>query len=444
MSKFLFIVFIILKANGTFSQDHSNSPSLQEIPLYNTLYGTDCSIPKGVQFVHYPMAHPVQFFMTHFWKNLFRSGKTINDFVNYEIAYSSFHFIQLIKQYPASVVFDEMLIGREETILYKNFRDQYMTYNIPIAQRVFPDIYKFDDLIDSLWKIKNGESYEQLGPKEINILSRSTGGITAYILSLLNHLYPVTFLPHSEFEEIYFGSNGVDSLFDDRKDLVNHLISLTNRFNAFDPSPLVSSFVSFKQFNTLSDNKIKKGKIKQDFYVYYQKLIQLFRKFSYYMIQWREQALFDFVFSEVEKRRLLNKPIIIAFGAAHDFADNFAGKSFYTLPLSCTLPSDSLGLLLEIAVIRYLTEESEFNRKILRQYIEQQWNRMNHDQKNEANQTYKNYAGSAVFVPLSEIVKRILKGESVSNDEKNFEFVFNAFIKMSSEEMEKFKDNRFF
>lgn len=415
MPKILFTVLIVLKTHGVFSQNHSINSSFQETPLYNTLYGTDCSIPRGVQFVHYPMAHPTG--MSHFWTHFFKSGEITNDFINHEIAYSSFHFIQLITQYPASAVFDEMLIGKEEAILYKNLRDQYHTAS--------PDIYKFDDLKDSLWRIQNGGSYEQLNFKEINILSQSTGGITAYILGLLNHLHPVTFLSPLEFQEMYFGSNGLPSLFKDRQNLVNHLISLTDKFNA-------------------SDNEIKKGKIKQDFYVYYQELIQLLKKISYYVIQWREQDLFDLVVNEVEKENLLNKPVIIAFGAAHDFADNFAGKSFYTLPLSCTLPSDSLGLLLQVAVIRYLIEESEFNREILRQYIEQQWSKMNLDQKTEVNQVYQNIVGSAAFIPFLEIVKRILKEKSVSNDEKNFEFVFNKFITMSPKEMRKFKDNIFF
>ena len=426
MSKFLFIVLIMLKTDGIFSQNNSINSSSQEAPLYNTLYGTDCSIPRGVQFVHYPMVHPVQFAMTPFWKSFFRSGKITDDFVDHEIAYSSFHFIQLIKQYPASVVFDEMLIGKEEKVFYRKLRYQYMVYGIPIAQRFFPSIYKFDDLMDSLWRIKNAGSYEELGSKEINILSRSTGGITAYILGLLNRLYPVTLLSDSEFEALYFGSNGMASLFIDRRNLVNHLISLANKFNAF-------------------DNEMKKEKIKQDFSFYYQKLTQLLQQFSYYMIQWREQALFDFAVNiRMRNRRFFNKPIVIAFGAAHDFADDFAGKSFYTLPLSCTLLPDSIKTLIKIAVIRYLSEESEFNRAILRQFIEQQWNSMSLDQKNEVNQTYQNYTGSTVFIPLSEIVRRILKEEPLSNKEKNFEFVFDVFIKMSPAKMREFESNMFF
>ena len=417
MLKFLFVVLIMLKTNGILAQDHSINPSLKEAPLYNTLYGTDCSIPQGVQFVHYPMLHPARFVMPIFWKHLFKYGNLRDDFVHYEVAYSSFSFIQFIKKNPTAVVFDEMLIGRENMDLYKDLRDRYINY--PKTQLIYPDIfYKFDDLISSLWNIQTVNSYEQLTFKEVNILSRSTGGIIAYISGLLNSLYPVTFLPHSEFVEIYFDSNSIDALFNDRKDLVNHLISLTDKFNA-------------------SNNEIKKEKIKQDFYFYYKKLIQLLRELSDYTIHWREESLFNFVIDQVRKKDLSDKPIVIAFGAGHDFEDDFAEESFYTLPFSCTLPLDAINFLLDIGITRYLVEESEFNREILRQFIEQQWNRMSVDQKKEANHVYRDYTGFAVFIPLSEVVRRILTRESVSDEEKNFEFVFNNFIKMSPEEMKK-------
>lgn len=432
--KFLFIVLVILKTNGIFSQDNSINFSFQENPLYNTLYGTDCSIPRGVRFVHYPMLHPSQLYMAPFWKKLFRGGEAEESFIDHETAYSSFLFIQLIKQNPSSVVFDEMLIGREEAVLYRNLRwqYQYMTYGAPIAQRFFPDIYeRYSGLMDVLWRIKNAGSYEQLGPKEINILSRSTGAAAAYILGLLNRLYPVTFLSDIEFADIYFSSNGFnsfDSFWYDRKIFVNHLISLTNRFNN-------------------SDDEAEKEEIKQDFYFYYKELTRLLRQLSYYMLQWREQAAVDFAVNAVRKtrkRRFFNKPAVIAFGAAHDFTDNFAGKSFYTLPLSCALLPDSPKTLLQIAVVRYLAEESELNQEILRQFIKNQWSRMSLDQKSEIDQTYQNHTGSAVFVPISEILRRIFKGESVSDEEKNFEFVFNVFIKMNPAEMREFESNMIF
>ena len=418
-----------MKTHGIFSLNHSINPSFQETPLYNTLYGTNCSIPRGVRFVHYPMIHPVQFNIISFWKNLFKSVRVTDSFVDHDVSYSSFRFIQLIKQYPSSVVIDEMFIGRKEVALYRKLRYQYttMTYGAPIAQLVFPDFVPvLNNLMSSLWRIKSLDSYEQLGSKEINILSQSTGGITVYILGLLDRLYPVTFLSDLEFAEMYFGPNGFNSLFDDRRILVSRLISLANRFNT-------------------SDDKIEKEKIKQSFYSYYQKLTQLLQQFSYYMMQWREQDLFDVAVNiRIGRRKFFDKPIIIAFGAAHDFEDNFAGKSFYTLPFSCTLLTDSLDNLLQIAVICYLEEESELNRDILRQFIEQQWSQMSLDQKNKLNQNYRNYTGSAVFVPISEIVRRILREESVSDEEKNFEFVFNFFIKMGFEEKRKFENNMFF
>ena len=404
----LIILITILKTGRVFSQEHFTRPPFQNNPLYNTLYGTDCSIPKGVQLVHYPMSHPI------IWPavlNLFERKISSNLFIHHDIAYSSFQFIQLVKQYPSAVVFDEMFYGNKEILSFKNryYRDIYFNFLIPIVAPFFNPLNRSNFVFNS-WRLEHTDSYEQLTTTELGILSSATGGMVAYALGLLDHLYPVTI--YSDYKEVYNESG--------RSELPFCFYCFTGRVF---------------QFNS-SHNETEKEKIKQRFYNAYRKWRDQYQEFLSFMGSWREQALADFVFSVLEEEDFSNNPVIIAYGAAHDLTDSFTGRNLYTLPLSCT-QRETKGLF-EIALSRYYSSNNPENKQILRQYIEDKWSRMSLNQRNEIDKHFDfRFISRWALIPVSEQIRRVIAEEPLFH-KQNAEFVFNHLTKMDPEALKQF------
>ena len=461
---------------GESLMDAGTDVNIQNTPLYNTLYGTDCSIPEGVRFVHYPMIHPYSNSLIDIFSvptedeistetdndgsyiETSTPTSTDNDDINIEnnptimegfsgsesasitryifgnrndtaqiypedvIAYSSFQFIQLVKQYPSAVVFDEPFWGETEirAAQWAKRTSQALTYITIPLKIVFPFFTndRMNNNLKSFLTLKYANSYEQLTSREKNILSRSTGGVVSYVIGLLDHIYPTTIyssLP--EFNRQYWSSQGLDTSanLNTARSLLHSFVTLASKFNK-------------------SHDEHEKEKIKQDFYSSYQQFNELNQTHVDYVFQGREQALADSVSSVSEEEDFSNNPILISYGASHNLTDDFTEQSLYTLPFSCTMPqsftSDYISIL--VSVERYLLETNEINRHILRQFIKDKWSRMNRHQRAEIGRG-RDVSYNYTLVPVSEKIRRILAGEPFSEEEM-FEFVFNFFTTMSPEE----------
>ena len=465
---------------GASLMDAGTDVNIQNTPLYNTLYGTDCSIPEGVRFVHYPMIHPYSNSLIDIFSvptedeistetdndgsyiETSTPTSTDNDDINIEnkndpmiiegfsgsesasitryifgnrsdtaqiypedvIAYSSFQFIQLVKQYPSAVVFDEAFWGETEIRAAQGIRLVYraLAYSMIPLKTVFPFFTndRVNNNLKSFLTLKYANSYEQLTSREKNILSRSSGGVVSYVIGLLDHIYPTTIyssLP--EFNRQYWSSQGLDTSanLNTARSLLHSFVTLASKFNK-------------------SHDEHEKEKIKQDFYSSYQQFNELNQTHVDYVLQGREQALADSVSSVLEEEDFSNNPILIAYGAVHNLTDDFIEQNLYTLPFSCTMPqsftSDYFSII--FSVDRYLLETSEINRQILRQFIKDKWSRMNRHQRARIG---KEISYNYTLVPVSEKIRRILAGEPFS-EEEIFEFVFDFFTTMSPEEAQIF------
>ena len=440
---FIFCIFGIslMTVQTGFAQDPFNNP------LYNTLYSKDCTIPEQAQVIHYPMAHPevglisfVNFFSSKTDKDAknkkdeaetnsitvvyttnedemihIEKGMDFNynlfDNASPAISYSSFQLIQLLKDHPSALVFDESLWTKNTA------------KGLEVEAKIFEFIFKnllpfavlrnqfFDFQINTM-SLKYTSSYQNLDETENQILSTYSGGIAALYLGIIDQIHPTTNIAtiKKALEQYWVQhSFSPDAVYNKMNRNITELDNLS---------------LEFKKANTEEEKKV----IKNQFYTTYKDFEYLNNLYHNFLIQWRESLLLDSVEPVLkEQTEHQNSPIIIAYGMLHDFSDEFSNYNFYTIPHACSIPSPFVLhniLTMAFASQRYVEETNEDNQNVLYQFLYEKWNQISENQKN----TLKRSASiSNLLISDFEQIRRIINKETFS-DEENFEFIFNSFI----------------
>ena len=282
-----------------------NRQIFENHPLYNTLYGTDCSIPEGTQIVHYPMIHPPRG-----EDSSFQQG--VNFFIS-AISRSSFNFIQWIRNYPQALVFDEPLWTSQ-------LAEEAMIELTPSFWKINP-IDKYQIELDEM---RETHQYQDLSLKSRNLLTLLTGGEAAFALGMIQRLYPTTLKSSiEEVEESFFVFHGIT---DTHRDISLPWIDLNQK--------LLELAKQFHQEKTSSAKEDVKKKMRQ----IYNDVLHL-EKLSngLHLLEWREQLLAESVEAVLNTFENKNQTIVISYGMGHDLSNHFSSYNFYVLPYSCVI-----------------------------------------------------------------------------------------------------------
>ena len=445
----IFGIYLIIAQSGATQTPLSNS-------WYNILYSKDCDIPNQAEIVHYPMMHPNSINLDYVFKYFFnrsesdesettepttatitkmksnsidenaqsetdylppaistdeQSEQTIILAPNFTyinpVAYSSFQFIQLLKKYPSALVFDETIwssafaevVGRMGK--WGNYTNKLLWPLALVRNKLF-------DFQITMERLTNISSYNTLEFEERRILSKFTGGIIALLLGIIDRLYPSTLIEPATVAEQYWKQYELipNEVYPQMVDGINQLSHLSSQFK--------------------EANKEEQKEIKNKFYKLYNKLKHLRRINMDFIFQYRESLLFDSVRSSLTHQiDHQTDPVIIAYGMAHDFSDEFSNYNFYTIPYSCSLPEDyASDLRIYESIIRhYIQETNEENKDVIYEFLQEKWIQMSESERNRL----KRSSFNQFLISDFEQLRRIFNKESFS-EEENFEFIFHSFV----------------
>ena len=443
----IFGIYLIIAQSGATQTPLNNS-------WYNILYSKDCDIPNQAEIIHYPMVHPHSINLDYVFKYFFNRSESDESGINQEpttvmmksnsisenaqsetdylspaistdeqseqtiilapnftyinpVAYSSFQFIQLLKKYPSALVFDEMIwsptfakvVGRMGK--WWNYTNKILW---PLAL-VSNNLFGFQITMERLTNIS---SYNTLEFEERRILSKFTGGIIALLLGIIDRLYPSTLIEPVTVVEQHWKKYELipNEAYPQLVDGINQLSHLSSQFK--------------------KANKEEQKEIKNKFYKLYNKLKNLRRINMDFLFQYRESLLFDSVRSTLTHQiDHQTDPVIVAYGMAHDFSDEFSNYNFYTIPYSCSLPEGyTSDLNIYVSIIRhYIQETNEENKDVIYEFLQEKWIQMSESERNRLKRSSLNQFLISDF----EQLRRIFNKESFS-EEENFEFIFHSFV----------------
>lgn len=326
------VIFLsILLSGSVMAQDVSSSnQDLQNVQnnlsesgqaLYNALYSKDCSIPEGTQILHYPMMHRMFVdrgeILQHF-KDRFNVEETV--------AFSQWRLLQLIRQHPNALLF-------EESVWTERLSDF-----IPSTE------------YEILENLQSAESYKDL--KSVSKQALYNGAsVLALHLNFTERLYPTTLL--SSYFEVF--SSYWESVEKDPKLVLDGISEL--------PTEMMNIAMQYRQ----EESEDRRQQIKKSFHVLFEEFVNLRNLMMGMIIEWREHLLFESVHQTLNEEANQDRMVIVAYGGAHDFSDNFRDYNFYTLPYSCSIfntdvisPSDVLFVASMFDMNNGATEEIKY------------------------------------------------------------------------------------
>ena len=396
---------------------------LSNHPFYNTLHGTNCSIPEGTEVVHYPMIHPMSREIHHLSEENADQLVTLFDFEK-AVSYSSFNFLKLVEKHPSALIFSEMAWTQEMlNVIYQGIEEKRE------SNELFSDFPVH---------IKSVDSYEALNSEDsLEVLSQSTGVFAAILANVVNKIYPSTMM--SSIEEIsasYWGKYDIGALSVSEKMsyLAQRVLKLSGQFSK-------------------ETDEVKKKKLKEMIYHIYREQHHLMKLQFDYLFTYREGLLFESVENVINQPDNNNRLAVINYGAAHNFSDDFKYYNFYTLPYACTISESYLsshqftilliGIYEQIAIID-LTDKED----ILEILFSEIMNRINHlseegrkDLKNILDNTSKVASGITSSIEVTTLAMRAyLLTRSSDSDQNRFENSFNHYISLSDSDREKLNE----
>ena len=395
---------------------------LSQHPFYNTLHGTDCSIPEGTEVVHYPMIHPISPGTHSLSEENVDQFKKLLD-IKKNVSYSSFNFIKLIEQYPSALVFSE-------AAWTQNMLE--MIYQGIEVKKEDSELFR-----EFSAYIKSVDSYENLNSDSLEILSQSTGVLAAIIAGVIGEVFPSTTI--SSIEEVpasYWEKYSIDALSVSEK--MNYLAQRVLKLSG--------------QFSKETD-EVKKKKLKEMIYHIYREQHHLMKLQFDYLFTYREGLLFESVESVINQPDNNNRLAVINYGAAHNFSDDFKYYNFYTLPYACTMSESYfsshqftillIGMYGQIATID-LTDKED----ILEVLFSEIMNRINHlseegrkDLKNILDNTSIATSGVTSPIEVTTLAMRAyLLTWSSDSGQNRFENSFNHYISLSDSDREKLNE----
>ena len=422
--------------------------SKEDQAFYNALYNKDCSIPEGTQVLHYPMFHKTPSNTPEVLRNML-NALNIED----TTSYSQWGVLQLIRQYPNALVFDEAFWTEEaisqsasdlfwqsvvyarQNIIDGNYDDYMETNNTSLVEYIYNLLFSQEEQetnIEStdeellyssteeelLERFEIATAYEDLSSLGKKILYYG-GTQVALGLGVIDRIYPTTlFSSLDEVRTAYWKSIQRDP------EQVSQRISELN----------VELLKTAGQYNK-ETSVTKKDEIKESFRVLFEERQYLNSLQKGFIFKWREHLLFKSVSKVLEEASNQSRMVIIPYGFTHDFSDDFKDYNFYQLPYACSIPTEEMisnlffiGLLPEI--------KSKSRRNMFHQFIRSNLQRASDESLEKVSVALMDYAVTAANAKgsIEELRENLMAMLDDLAQSSSWEFLFTQYTSMSDEE----------
>jgi len=358
-------------------QNVQNNLSESGQAFYNALYSKDCSIPEGTQILHYPMIHQTS--IDNESVQRFKAEFNVEE----AVAFSQWRLLQLIRQHPNALVFAESISTEEvanstgdlsmrvlrnvycqdesahpydicssydgdEGFLEYFWKEMKREWYGSYLRAYYPSTYK------DLENVQDAQSYDEITSLNKKVLYYGAS-LLAVALGLVERLYPVTLM--SSLSEIF--PDYWKSVEKDPKLVLDRMTEL--------PTEMMDTAMQYRQ----EESEDRRQQIKESFRVLFEEFVNLQNLVMGMVLEWREQLLFESVHQTLSERDHQDKMVIIAYGAGHDFSDDFKDYNFYALPYSCSLFNTNAISPLDVFVVSmfYMMNSDAEENTILSQFV---------------------------------------------------------------------------
>ena len=426
---FLFNIFVV-------AQNLQNTTDLsQEDPYWhNAFYNTDCSIPEGTQILHYPMIH-------RYPEDNQPLTKILLQDIEESVSLSQWRLLQLHHQYPNALVFSEQLWSEQGANAINNhpYPHQLIAIdeihqNLTNSEVATPSSKDFQDNLDErhfnlLNRIRNAKSFEELDPISKRVLYEAGGSLTALGLELIDRLYPTTLYSSSvEVFDEYWKSIDQDPTQVERTihQLHQEMMTVAGTYHQ-------------------AKSEKERNQVEESFHTLFtekENWLDLQREL---LFDWREQLLYESVVQVLNQDLNKDKMVIISYGAAHDFSDEFKDYHFYRLPAFCShlqTESYALNFFTSFALVSHLIDSNTITDSQKNSVL----SFMNSQLKNIPDTFWDSlfiYVSNLNMIPTPEIesatqYKELLLKQlaGITNDEERRKIAFSNYISMSDEQRE--------
>ena len=262
--------------------------------FYNTFFNTDCSVPEDTQILHYPMLH----------QSIIEGSELFQKFqdkfkLEEAVAFSQWRLLQLIRQHPNVLVFEESFWTESDMSLANE--ESYL-----------PGILK---------SIDEAQFYEELTSLDKQALRRGAS-VLALHLGFIERLYPTT-LFSSNSESIAEFQKYWERVEKDPIHTLQRIIDLE--------SEKMTIAVQYRQ----EKSEDKRNQIRESYRMLFEEQSDLINLSDNMLFQLRENWLSESVRQTLNKKNN-RQMVIIAYGSAHDLSDDFKDYNFYQIPYVCS------------------------------------------------------------------------------------------------------------
>ena len=428
----LFFSAMTVTAQGLESSDQNLQTTQNENVLpeevqafYNTLYSKDCSVPEGTQILHYPTVHkaPANF------PPIFTAFE-----LDKIVSLSQWQMLQLIRQHPNALVFSELFWTEESSLSAVDYFNRvvghvYYNQQASVSESVNENN---EDLFSEFMKVrrqvleelKTAKSFEELDETNKNILYYG-GSIVALSLGIIDRLYPTTLLSSEDeaLNQYWMNINKDPEQVQQRVEEIN--------------AELMDIALRYKQ----EESVIKQNQLKESFRVLFEEKRYLISLNKDMVSTWRERLLFESVRKTLMENSNQDKMVIITYGVAHDFSDDFKDYNFYKMPYSCSfLDRDNMSaenLVLLIANLLGIKDQSQ--RNMLSRFLYDSVQNMSEDSLQPIFSFYKQFGANTIVDEEIhvELIREVLIGmiQHLSHQAMDdWEIVFGAYIAFDADD----------
>lgn len=317
------ILASLLPANPGFGSE-TDVGSRAGHAYHRFLHDTDCSIAADTRVVHYPTIHRDASQAESFTLVL----KDVDFEFDPVLVQSGFNFVQFIKQHRKAAVFSEAYWTSEMVDENRDTRKDLRRLADGALRRL-PDLVDQDFIYSySVRRIKSvllkADEIADLDSTTESLLDAMTGADVAFVVGIVDDLYPTTAL--GSVDEVFARFFAYHDLVDPTAtvaELDTQLRGLAREYNLAEDPEEHSGIKS--RFSAVQLRKMKVEKVIHDSVFF-----------------WREYLLLRSVRELLEDPKNQDRLVVLSYGAAHDFSDEFADYAFQALPMACSVSFDSV------------------------------------------------------------------------------------------------------
>ena len=304
---------------------------------------TDCSIAKGTRIVHYPTVHPAPF----------APITVVSKDADYEfdpiLVESGFNFVQFVKRHRDAIVFSESYWTsdmvdelRETRRALRRASDQSTAMWSSAA--FVPPLLR--DGSYNIRRIKNAlmeaDAVSDLDSTTKSLFEAFTGADVALVTGIIDDLLPSTTL--GSVSEVFARFFAYHDLVGDPNEIIGDLHTQLRRIA--------------KEYNQ-ADGPEARARIKSEFSAVQLKKLKVEKVVHDSVFFWREYLLLRSVREFVEKRGNRDGLVVISYGAAHDFSDEFVDYEFQVLPMLCSVSFASLAAIHRVVFLVRMAQHTD-------------------------------------------------------------------------------------